>query len=64
MCFLVYLELGREQRMRLMDFLPVPGPILTSVGGNKAVPQGQVGNTALKFTVGLCGTEQVRNGGG
>lgn len=50
--------------MRLMDFLPVPGPILTSVGGNKAVPQGQVGNMALKFTVGLCGTEQVRNGGG
>lgn len=42
--------------MRLVDFLPGPGPILISVGGNKAVPQG-LWNMALKFTVGLCGPD-------
>lgn len=49
--------------MRLMDFLPLPAYSYLC-GWEQAVPQGQVGNMALKFTVGLCGTEQVRNGGG
>lgn len=44
--------------MRLMDFLPGPGPILISVGGNKAVPQG-LWTMALKFTVGFHGIRIV-----